>query len=226
MSWFTDTFGSTIGRKLLMSLTGLFLIIFLTVHLLGNLAIFNNDGGLAFNAYAVFMGHNPLIKVVSYALYISILAHAIIAVWLWINNKIARPVGYAVSNANQNSTWASRSMMLLGSLVFIYIFIHLKDFWWYYKMGGNYQFSIDANGNRDLYELVFKQFHSPITLTIYLLGLIALSIHLWHGFESAFQTLGLQHQRYTPAIKLVGKLFAIIVPVGFAAMPIYVYFFS
>jgi len=226
MSWFTDTFGSTIGRKLLMSLTGLFLIIFLTVHLLGNIAIFNDDGGLAFNAYAVFMGHNPLIKIVSYALYISILLHAIIALWLWIINKIARPVGYAVSNANENSTWASRSMLLLGSLVFIYIVIHLKDFWWHYKMGGDYDFSMDTNGNRNLYGLVILQFQSLITLIIYLVGLIALAIHLWHGFESAFQTLGLQHQRYTPAIKLIGKLFSIIVPSGFAAMPIYVYFFS
>ncbi len=226
MSWFTDTFGSSIGRKLLMSLTGFFLILFLTVHLLGNLAIFSDDGGLAFNAYAVFMGHNPLIKVVSYALYISILAHAIIAVWLWIDNKLARPVGYAVSKANENSTWASRSMMLLGSIVFIYVVIHLKDFWWQYKMGGNYVFGIDTNGNRDLYELVITQFQSPLTLIIYLLGLIALSIHLWHGFESAFQTLGLQHNRYTPAIKLVGKLYAILVPSGFAAMPAYVYFIS
>ena len=226
MSWFTDTFGSSIGRKLLMSLTGFFLILFLIIHLLGNLAIFSEDGGLAFNTYAAFMSHNPLIEVVSYALYISILAHAIIAGWLWITNKMARPARYAVSKANENSTWASRSMMLLGSLLFFYILIHLKDFWWYYKMGGNYEFDVDANGNRDLFSMVIEQFKSPLTLGIYLVGLIALSIHLWHGFQSAFQTLGLENERYTPLIKFLGKLYALIVPLGFAAMPIYVYFFK
>jgi succinate dehydrogenase / fumarate reductase cytochrome b subunit len=225
MSWFTDTFGSSIGRKLLMSLTGLFLILFLTIHLLGNLAIFSNDGGLAFNEYAAFMSHNVIIKVVSYALYISILAHAVIALWLWISNKLARPKGYAVSNANDNSTWVSRSMMLLGSIVLIYIVIHLKDFWWHYKMGGNYQFQIDANGNRDLFALILEQFQSPVTLGIYLVGLLGLSLHLWHGFQSAFQTLGIEHQRYTPAIKFLGKVFSVIVPIGFAAMPVYIYFF-
>lgn len=226
MSWFTETFGSTIGRKLLMSLTGLFLILFLIVHLLGNLAIFSDDGGLAFNAYAVFMTTNPLIKVVSYALYISILAHAIIALWLWIDNKLARPVKYAVSNANDNSSWASRSMMLLGSLVFIYLFIHLKDFWWQYKFAGNYEFLYDANGNRDLYALVIEQFQSPVTLVLYLIGLTGLSIHLWHGFQSAFQTLGIEHKRYTPLIKFLGKSYALIVPIGFATMPVWVYFFK
>ncbi len=226
MSWFTETFGSSIGRKLLMSLTGLFLIIFLIIHLLGNLAIFSDDGGLAFNAYAVFMSHNPIIKVVSYALYLSILAHAVIALWLWINNKMARPVTYSVSNANENSTWVSRSMMLLGSLVLFYIVIHLKDFWWYYKVGGGYQFNIDANGNRDLYALVIQQFKSPVSLGIYLAGLTGLSLHLWHGFHSAFQTLGLEHERYTPLIKFLGKTYALIVPIGFASMPIWVYFFK
>ena len=226
MSWFTDTFGSSIGRKLLMSLTGLFLILFLIIHLLGNLAIFSNDGGLAFNEYAAFMSHNIVIKVVSFALYFSILGHAVIASWLWLSNKMARPTGYAVSNAAENSTWASRSMMLLGSLVFFYILIHLKDFWWQYKVGGSYQFDIDSNGNRDLFTLVVEQFQSPVTLGIYLAGLLGLSIHLWHGFQSAFQTLGIEHQRYTPVIKFLGKVYAVIVPIGFAAMPVYIFFFS
>lgn len=226
MSWFTDTFGSSIGRKLLMSLTGFFLILFLIIHLIGNLAIFSGDGGLAYNAYSAFMSHNILIEIVSYALYISILAHSIIALWLWITNKMARPVRYAESNANDNSTWASRSMMLLGSLVFFFILIHLKDFWWYYKMGGSYQFDIDANGNRDLFAMVISQFKSPLTLGIYLAGVVALAIHLWHGFQSAFQTLGIDNERYTPLIKFLGKLYAIIVPLGFATMPVYVYFFQ
>ena len=225
MSWFTDTFGSSLGKKVLMSLTGIFLILFLMVHLMGNLAIFKDDGGISFNAYTVFMTSNPLIKTISYLLYFSILLHAIAGVVLWLANKSARPVRYAVENAKENSSWASRSMMLLGSLVFIFLVLHLKDFWWQYKIGGGYEFGVDANGNKDLYALVYQQFKLPFSLVSYLIGLIALAIHLWHGFQSAFQTLGINHNRYTPAIKLIGVLYAILIPLGFAAMPVYVFFF-
>jgi succinate dehydrogenase / fumarate reductase, cytochrome b subunit len=226
MSWFTETFTSSIGKKLLMSLTGIFLILFLVIHLLGNLTIFKDDGGVAFNDYSYFMSTNVAITTVSYLLYLSILAHAVIAAWLWIENKKARPDGYAVSNANENSTWASRSMMLLGSLVLIFIVIHLKDFWWQFKIGGTTEFTLDEGGNRNLFELVVTQFKSPVTLVIYLIGLVALAIHLWHGFQSAFQTLGIEHKRYTPAIRFIGKVYSIIIPAGFAAMPIYIFFFK
>jgi succinate dehydrogenase / fumarate reductase cytochrome b subunit len=225
MSWITDTFGSSIGKKLLMSLTGLFLILFLVVHLIGNLAIFSDDGGLAFNSYAVFMSSFLPIKIVSYLLYLCILLHALFALILWIRNRKARPVRYAVEKANENSTWASRSMTLLGSLIFIFLIIHLKDFWWQYKFGGGYEFEIDANGNRDIYKLVVIQFQYTYVMVTYLIGLIALAIHLWHGFQSAFQTLGLNHHLYTPVIKVIGVLYAILIPFGFATMPVYVYFF-
>lgn len=224
MSWFTDTFGSSIGKKLLMSLTGIFLILFLIVHILGNIAIFKGDGGLAYNAYSQFMAHNPFIETISYVLYLSILLHSLVALWLYISNQRARPVGYAVSHAEANSTWASRSMLLLGTLVFAFIFIHMKDFWWLYKYG-DYEFGMDANGHKDLYSLVISQFQHTFTVGAYLIGLVALSFHLWHGFQSAFQTLGINHKRYTPVIRLVGKLFAIGVPLIFATMPVYVYFF-
>ncbi len=225
MSWLTETFGSSIGKKLLMSLTGLFLITFLTIHLVGNLAIFMDDGGVAFNSYAVFMTSNPVIKLVSYLLYFSMLLHAVYALILWITNKIARPVGYTIEKANANSTWASRSMMLLGSLILIFLILHLKDFWWQYKFGGGYEFTLDDEGNRDLYKLVTAQFKFTFSLVAYLIGIVALSLHLWHGFQSAFQTLGIDHSRYTPVIKFIGALYAILVPVGFASMPVYVYFF-
>lgn len=225
MSWITDTFGSSVGKKLIMSLTGLFLTIFLIIHLIGNLAIFSDDGGLSFNNYAVFMTTFPLIKAVSYLLYLGILVHALFALILWIGNRKARPVGYAVERANENSTWASRSMILLGSLILIFLIMHLKDFWWQYKFSGGYEFEIDANGNKDLYKLVVAQFQFTYVLVAYLIGLVALAIHLWHGFQSAFQTLGLNHQRYTPVIKFLGVLYAVLVPLGFATMPVYVYFF-
>jgi len=224
MSWIIKMLSSTLGKKLLMSLTGLFLISFLTIHLIGNLAIFSNDGGLAFNAYAAFMSTNPLIGTVSYLLYAGIILHVVIAIMLYFTNSSARPVKYKVQKSKENSSWESRSMTLLGVLILAFIFLHLKDFWWQYKHDGGYQFVEDANGNRDIYALVVEQFKTTGSLISYLVGLVALFFHLKHGFQSAFQSLGLEHHKYTPAIKVIGLVYSIIVPIGFALMPIYIYF--
>jgi succinate dehydrogenase / fumarate reductase cytochrome b subunit len=217
---------STLGRKLLMSLTGLFLISFLTIHLIGNLAIFSSDKGLAFNAYAAFMSSNPLIGTVSYLLYAGIVLHVFVAMLLYFGNSSARPVKYKNQKAGENSSWESRSMTLLGILILAFLFIHLKDFWWQYKHNGGYEFVMDANGNKDIYIRVIEQFSTLYVLIPYLIGLVALFFHLKHGFQSAFQTLGLEHQKYTPIIKALGLIYSIVVPVGFAAMPIWVYFFK
>jgi len=226
MTWIIKMLTSTLGKKLLMSLTGLFLISFLTIHLIGNLAIFSNDGGLAFNTYAKFMSTNPLIGAVSYLLYAGIFLHVVIAIVLYFTNTSARPVKYKVQKAKENSSWESRSMTLLGVLILAFILLHMKDFWWQYKHDGGYQFVEDANGNRDIYVLVVQQFKTPFALVTYLIGLIALYFHLKHGFQSAFQTLGLEHQKYTPAINALGIIYSIIVPLAFALMPVYVFFFK
>lgn len=226
MSWIIKMLISTLGKKLLMSLTGLFLISFLTIHLIGNLAIFSNDGGLAFNTYAAFMSTNPLIGTVSYLLYAGIILHVTIAVILYFSNSSARPVKYKVQKAKANSSWSSRSMTLLGMLILAFILLHLKDFWWQYKHDGGYQFVDDANGNKDIYMLVVQQFKTPFALISYLIGLLALFFHLNHGFQSAFQTLGLEHKKYTPAIKAIGIAYSIIVPLCFASMPLFIYFFN
>ena len=226
MSWIIKMLTSTLGRKLLMSLTGLFLISFLTIHLIGNLAIFSPDDGLAFNAYAVFMSTNPLIGAVSYLLYAGFILHIVVAFMLYFQNRSARPVKYNKKKADENSSWASRNMTLLGILIMAFLLIHLKDFWWQYKHDGGYQFAIDANGNRDVYALVVEQFSTTFALVSYLIGLTALFFHLKHGFQSSFQTLGLEHRKYTPTIKAIGLIYAIIVPIGFATMPVFVYFFK
>ena len=225
MNWVFKTLTSSLGRKLLMSLTGLFLISFLIIHLIGNLQILKDDGGLAFNSYAVFMSTNPLIKTVSYLLYLGIILHVVVAGWLTLSNMAARGGSYKVVSASDNSSWASRNMFILGILIFAFLFIHLKDFWWKYKFGGGYDFALDGNGNRDLYALVIDQFGYMFTLVAYLIGLIALAIHLIHGFQSAFQTLGLEHKQYTPAIKFLGVALSLILSFGFAVLPVYVYFF-
>lgn len=135
MSWITQTLNSSIGKKLVMALSGLFLCTFLVVHLIGNLQLFNNDNGLSFNTYAVFMTTNPLIKTVSYGLYALILLHAFEGLWLAWQNRKARPVQYASYKGSANSSWFSRSMAVLGTVLLVFIAVHLCNFWYEYKFG-------------------------------------------------------------------------------------------
>lgn len=225
MSWLLKMLSSSLGKKLMMSLTGFFVIVFLLVHLMGNLTMFMDDGGATFNAYANFMSTNPVIEVVAYFLYFFFVLHIVVATWITLVNQKKRPVGYKKLDASANSTWASRNMFVLGLLIFAFLFIHLKDFWWVYKV-----LDVDLpkdylGNNRDLYALIVAQFKTTFGLVTYLIGLVALFYHLTHGFESAFQTLGWDHKKYTPIIKFFSWAYAIIVPLGFATMPIYFYFF-
>lgn len=226
MKWLINFFTSSIGRKLIMSLTGLFLILFLLVHLLGNLQLLNNDGGESFNAYAYFMTHNPLIKFVSIGNYAFIVIHAILGLLLWSKNRAAKGSKYAV-RSNAEVTWASKNMALLGTLILAFIFIHMGDFW--FKMKFTDQLAmVSVEGLdvkvKDLYSQVAHTFSNPLMVAAYLVGLATLSFHLWHGFQSAFQTLGLNHPKYSPIIKGLGKLFAVLVPLGYAIIPLYYFF--
>jgi len=226
MNWLTNFFTSSIGRKLIMSLTGLFLISFLLVHLLGNLQLLANDGGEAFNAYAYFMTTNPLIKTISYGLYFFILLHAILGFIIWSKNKAAKGGKYAV-RSNANVTWASRNMALLGTLILAFIFLHMGDFW--FKMKFTDQLAmvnvagVDAPV-KDLYAQVAHTFANPYMVAAYIVGLLALAYHLWHGFQSAFQTLGINHKKYTPIIHAIGKIFSVVVPLAYAIIPLYYFF--
>src|ERR1700743_1909639 len=132
MSEFKQTFNSSLGKKLIMALTGLFLCTFLIVHLGGNLQLFNNDGGYSFNMYANFLTHFPPIEVVAYLLYLCILVHAVYALILTLKNRSARPVSYAAHN-DAPATWQSKNMGLLGSILLLFIVIHMSDFWFAYK---------------------------------------------------------------------------------------------
>ncbi len=224
MNWLLKTFSSSVGRKVLMALTGLFLILFLIVHVAGNLQLFENDGGRAFNLYSHFMTHNPLIEIIAYVLYFCILLHVIMSVYITWQNYKARPVGYAVNNQSVNSTWSSRNMGLLGSLVFIFLVVHLQNFW--YKVHWHMVPIVSYNGSRyeELYTQVVYAFSNPWIVGLYVIGMVALAYHLLHGFQSAFQTLGLNHRKYSTIIKVIGVLFAIIVPALFAYMPLYFFF--
>lgn len=224
MNWLTKFLSSSLGKKLIMALTGLFLISFLLIHLIGNLQLLKDDGGRAFNIYAEFMTTNPLIKTISYLLYSFILIHTFGALFLTIQNRKARgSQGYAViKNA---STWTSRNMGILGTLVFIFIVIHMKDFWAQMHWGGIPTANYDGKEVKDLYAIVAAAFSEGWYVALYVFSMIAVAFHLWHGFASAFQTLGLNHVKYNGVINAVGKLFAIAVPAAFAWIPIRMFFF-
>jgi succinate dehydrogenase / fumarate reductase, cytochrome b subunit len=229
MSWFTKFITSSLGQKLVMSLTGLFLILFLVVHLVGNLQLLKDDGGQAFNIYTKFMTTNPLIITVSYGLYAFILLHAIQGIALWIQNRRARGAqGYAVNvtrTTNTNS-FAARNMAMLGILILVFLGIHMGDFWWKMKMGATPIVSYEGEDYKDLYTLVDASFSQLWIVIVYVVSMIGLFFHLLHGFQSAFQTLGLSHKKYTPAIRFLGIAYSIIVPLGFAMIPIYYFFFK
>jgi succinate dehydrogenase / fumarate reductase cytochrome b subunit len=205
---------SSIGKKVLMGLTGLFLITFLIVHVSINSMIFANDGGQLFNQAAGFMAHNPIIRVVEIGLFLGLLSHVYLALKLTLDNNKARPVKYAVVNGNANSKWYSRSMGILGSLLLIFLVVHLANFWLPTKV------AVFSHQEHDTFKELKVVFAEWYLVAIYLLGVIALCYHLLHGFQSAFQTLGLNHKKYTPMIKFIGAAFSIIVSVLFAAMPI------
>lgn len=212
---------SSIGKKVIMGLTGLFLISFLVVHCFINALIFFNDGGLTFNIGAAFMAHNWLIRAGEIVLFAGLIIHIVQALLLTIENKKARPVGYAKVDGAANSSWYSRSMGLLGTLLLMFLIIHLVHFWVKSRFTGLP--GEDANGNENLYAVMQETFKITWVVILYALSMISLAYHLLHGFQSAFQTLGLNHKNYTPLIKKTGITFSILIPFIFALMPILMY---
>jgi len=232
MSWFTHTiFSTSVGRKVIMALTGLFLCTFLAVHLAGNFQLLHNDGGQAFNLYTKFMTSNPLIKTISYVNFAFILGHVVWGAYLTFQNKKARPVGYVSDKPGTSSSFSSRWMGVLGTMILIFLVIHLKDFKASY-LGWTEELEMVTykleSGEivtvKNMFKEVDHEFHEAAVVGIYVLSMIALAFHLFHGFQSAFQTLGLRHPKYTPAIKAVGFVFWGLIPFGFAIIPIIIFF--
>lgn len=281
---------SSIAKKYWMALTGLFLCLFLVGHLLGNLQLLagnNYEAALQFNKYALFMTSNPAVKLLSYLTYISIIFHAIDGIYLAIQNKKARPVAYAMNNPSKNSSFSSRNMAVLGTVVLIFISTHMVNFWAKMHFAKNMPlqtiqidnmgqkmnlvvgtqnaqffpadsvalaqqgmeirnrtdfYNKQANvkmgeGYKDLHKITYAFFKSKGKLfnaipneglfftLFYALSMVVLGFHLWHGFQSAFQSLGV-NGKFTPAIKVFGKAFSVIVSILFAIIPIYIHFFS
>jgi succinate dehydrogenase / fumarate reductase, cytochrome b subunit len=207
---------SSIGKKVLMSLTGLFLIIFLTEHLIGNLLLFANDNGKMYEAYGDFLISNPIIRFIEIILFLGILGHAILGVILWIKNRKTRSVKYKYFRLKDNSPLASRTTIITGITIGIFLYIHLKDFFFPSR------FSTEKISN---YELIVKVFSDPSYVIIYLAALFVLGYHLRHGFQAAFQTLGLRNKTYTAFLDFLAFIVWCLIPLGFASIPIYFFFF-
>jgi succinate dehydrogenase / fumarate reductase cytochrome b subunit len=229
MSWVSNFLTSSLGKKLVMSLTGLFLILFLLVHLVGNLQLLPfvaDDPAKAFNEYAFFMTTFTPIKTVSYGLYAFILIHAVQGWILWRQNAAARgPVRYAVNDLRAVNTHAGTAARMgwLGTIIFVFIVLHLYQFWLQMKMGTLDTVTYDGVVMSDLHGIVARTYANPVFVAIYVVSMVVIAFHLWHGFQSAFQTLGWNHKKYTPAIQFIGKAYAILVPLGFAIIPVVMY---
>jgi succinate dehydrogenase / fumarate reductase cytochrome b subunit len=198
-----------------MGLTGIFLIVFLIVHCGLNALVFLNDGGQSFLHAAHFMGTNPLMRTLEIGLVFGFLAHIADGLYLWYQNNQARPQGYAKVDASKNSSWYSRSMGLLGTILLIFLIIHASDFWIPNRAN---QFATGEEIN--LFVKMQEEFANPIVVLVYVFACFSLFWHLLHGFQSAFQSMGWNHPKYNGIISKLGTAFAIIVPLLFALMPI------
>ncbi|MCO5233707.1 MAG: succinate dehydrogenase cytochrome b subunit [Chitinophagales bacterium] len=213
---------SSVGKKVIMGATGFFLISFLIIHVSINSLIFldilnPDENGVAFNGGAHFMSHNWVIRVIEVGLFVGLLLHTVQGVRLTIENRSKRPVKYAMYDGNANSKWYSRSMGLLGSLILMFLVVHLANFWYPTKV------ALLSGEEHDTFKNIVEVFQNPIFVIIYLLGVGSLCFHLMHGFQSAFRTFGLVHKKYTPMIISIGVGFSIVVCTLFALMPILVF---
>ena len=215
-------FNSTIFRKTLAGLSGFFLVLFLLGHLLGNLQLFipGEDGQKQFNEYALFMTTNPAVKILSVLTYSSIILHTVLTLFLVFQSSNARDVKYLQSSGNANSTWGSKNMAVLGTLILIFIVIHMKSFWYEMHFG---VIGLDPWGNKDLHTVTVTAFNELWYVLFYVLSMVVLAIHLKHGVESVFQTLGIKTRRYVSLIHKAAYGVALIVPAAFASIPIYLY---
>lgn len=206
---------NSVGRKFVMGFTGIFLILFLIVHASINACIFLNDGGVFFNQAAHFMAYNWIMRVLELGLFIGLILHAIQGLMLTRMNKKARPIKYKMTRYAKKIHWYSRSMGILGSLVLLYLVMHLSHFW----IGTKEQLYGD-HLQRNLYVEMKAVFTNPIWFTFYMIGLASLLFHLLHGFKSAFQSLGINDKSWTPVIEKAGVIYSVIIIFVFAMMPI------
>lgn len=208
---------SAVSKKFVMALAGLFLLLFLPVHLGINLMLLREDPE-PFNTAAHFMATFPLVKVVEIVLMLAILVHVIYGITLQIINWLKRPVGYAVRNKSETSAF-SRFMIWTGGAVLIFLIIHFFNFY-FIKLG------LVEGDPENFYSLAWQLFNIPGYVILYWICFALLGLHLFHALQSAFQTLGLNNDFWTPVIKGLSLIYAIVVPLGFAVIPLVIWLFK
>jgi len=219
MTW-KQVFTSSVGKKLVMGFTGIFLILFLIVHVGLNACIWANDNGEMFNKGAHFMGSNWVPRILEIGLFLGLLLHIIQGLMLELSNRNKRGTAYAVNYGNMGSKWYSRSMGLLGTIILLFLILHLANFWFPNRSHQGFLLGEEIN----LYEKMQAEFSILWVVIVYVLGCISLAYHLAHGFQSAFKTLGVHNKRWNLLISYMGYAFAVIVPLLFALMPLSFYF--
>ncbi len=217
MSKITNFYTSSVGRKLLVGLTGFFLCAFLAFHLYINLFLFKSDTGETFNTYSEFLATYPLLRPIEIVLFLLFFVHAIYALWTWYLNRRARPVGYAVLRASDNSKLESRITFWTGTIVLVFLVIHINTFFVQSRFFSEEQ-------SITMYQRVAGAFQNPWYDAFYVVALVFLAYHLKHGFQSAFQTFGLRSAKYRRLIDIVAIISWLLIPLGFAAMPLYFLF--
>lgn len=217
MNWFVATFTSSIGKKMVMAITGLAFCVFLAIHLVGN--FFYYEGGQAFNAYSAHLHeHLVLLRLAEGGLAAFALLHICFGIWLYFQNWLARPKGYMMKKGvirktgPGGQTISSRLQAYTGLYILVFVIIHLFAFTF-----------VDRNAYGGLYKMVSTAFHSPYYAAFYVFSVIVVAFHIRHGFWSAFQTIGANHPKYMPAVKVVGIVFACIVGACFASIPVFIF---
>jgi len=217
MGWLLKSLSSSIGKKFVMALTGLSLILFLSVHLLNNSFLFFGKEG--FNMLVGSLDAvKPLVRVAESILLLLFFFHIYNGITLWWQNRKANPDKYAVNASKENSTFYSRTMPWTGGILLVFLITHLSTLW--------VQFNFGMGGTHEYYEVIKQLFSAIIPVVLYVITMIVLGFHLNHGFQSAFQTFGWQHKKYTPLVEAIGTLVSIIYAAGFSSIPIYFFILS
>lgn len=213
-------------RKSIIAGTGLFLCIFLIVHLSANALLLLPEAMARdlYNSYSTTLRESTLISLVSYLLYLSIILHVIYAVIITYKNRNSRGSRYAVDHKLENSTWTSQNMGFLGMFILLFIVVHMANFWARIKLGFGEGVGLDVAGNIDVYEVTYTLFHNIYYVLFYSILMIPLGLHLYHGLKSAFKTLGFYHKKGLRILAKISLIYAIIMSVGFGIIPLIVYF--
>ena len=213
MNWLTQTLESSVGKKLMMAVTGIVFMLFLCAHLIGNLTIYG--GKDAFNGYAAHLhALGPLVTAAELGLLLFAVIHIATGAVLYYENLKARPERYKVNKCGGGRTIGSATMPYTGFLVLLFVIFHLLNFHFVDKT------------DTTIFQIVSDAFKSPVYVLIYVVAMVIVALHVSHGLWSAFQSLGANHPKYMPAIMTVSIAISVIFGIGFGFLPVYISLFS